>query len=76
MLADTSDLRRDADLILEGELGSNLIIDHPEAFNKFFDGVPQLNNIAAAEFEISKEAEAPLYKRGIGWWSGRGLHGA
>ncbi|KAG9236004.1 hypothetical protein BJ875DRAFT_494545 [Amylocarpus encephaloides] len=66
-LVDTSDLRRDLDPILKDELESNLIIDHPEFFNKFFDGVPRQGEIAAAVFEICKEAEAPLYKEGTGW---------
>jgi hypothetical protein len=64
---DTSDLRRDVDPTLKGELESNLIVDHLEFFNKFFDGVPQLGEIAAVVFEICKEAEALLYKEGIGW---------
>ena len=37
--ADTSNLRRNVDLILKGEFENNLIIDYPELFNKLFDGV-------------------------------------
>jgi hypothetical protein len=65
--ADTSDLRRDVDPILKGELEGNLIIDHPEFFITFFRGVPQLNEMAAAVFKMCKEAQPPLYREGIGW---------
>jgi hypothetical protein len=59
-------LRRNVDPILKVEGESNLIIDYLEFFNKFFDKVPQLSEVAAAAFEICKEAEALLYKEGTG----------
>ncbi|KAF8847973.1 hypothetical protein BDZ45DRAFT_636317 [Acephala macrosclerotiorum] len=65
--ANTSDLRRDVDPILKDELEGNLIIDHADFFNKFFDGVSQLGEVAATVFERCKKAETPLYSEGIGW---------
>ncbi|KAF2817567.1 uncharacterized protein BDZ99DRAFT_373500 [Mytilinidion resinicola] len=65
--ADTSDLRKDVDPILKGELEGNLIVDHPHFFDTFFGGVPQLSEMAAAVFERCKEAETPLHTDDTGW---------
>lgn len=45
----------------------NLIIDHPGFFDTFFGQVPQLLEMAAAVFQMCKDAEAPLYSESIGW---------
>lgn len=64
--ADTSDLRRDVDPILKGEVEGNLIINHLEFFDIFFGQVPRLG-MAAAVFQMCKDTEPPLYKESIGW---------
>jgi hypothetical protein len=65
--ADTSDLRRDVDPILKGEVEDNLIIDHPGFFDTFFGQIPHLLEMAAAVFQMCKDGEAPLYRVSIGW---------
>jgi hypothetical protein len=45
----------------------NLIIDYPEFFGTFFEQVPRLLKVAAAVFQIYKDADPPLYRESIGW---------
>lgn len=64
---DTSDLRKDVDPILKGEVKDNLQLDHPDFFNTFFGQVSQLRDMATAVFQSCKDADSPLFTAGVGW---------
>ncbi|KAF2193607.1 hypothetical protein K469DRAFT_239099 [Zopfia rhizophila CBS 207.26] len=65
--ADTSDLRKDVDPILKGEVEDNLRIDHPDVFTAFFGQIPQLHDMATAVFQSCKDAKLPLFEEEVGW---------
>jgi hypothetical protein len=65
--ADTSDLRKNLDPLLKGEVEDNLRVDHPDVFNTYFGGIPGLLDIATAVFKNCKDAEPPLFQDDVGW---------
>ncbi|EER24607.1 hypothetical protein CPC735_059770 [Coccidioides posadasii C735 delta SOWgp] len=66
-LANSSELRRDIDPVLTGELLGDLHGDIPGFYAAYFDDVEGLSSIAQAVFENCKAGDSPLYREESGW---------